>query len=152
MHHDALTGLRDRRWLMAILASLLLGDAARRAPPSIALLTVGTGDDGAIDAGLARALTRALRPTEFLVRYGERTLALLLPGMSIGRAVVTATRLRDLARTVVSPCSDAGLPAVSVCVGVVSAAPTESADELVRRAGEVLRAAQASGCSRIYAG
>jgi diguanylate cyclase (GGDEF)-like protein len=146
--HDPLTGVANRRaWDQALVVEL---DRARRAgsPLTLALLDLDHfkrfNDDYGHQAGdrLLKSATTVwqplLRPTDLLVRYGGEEFAVLLPGVSLDRAVEILDRLR-----VATPLAQ------SFSAGVACWDGRETSDHLLGRADHALYQAKQAGRNQV---
>lgn len=155
---DALTGLRNRRWLDDAFARQLM--RSQRSCQPIAALMVDIdhfkhiNDAHGHSAGdvvlrwLARTLSDELRPQDLLARYGGEEFALLLPGAHESQAVAAGERLR--ATVAAGPVPDeAEVRRVTISVGVATAREGETLASLLARADESLYAAKHAGRNRV---
>ena len=138
---DAATGLQNRKAMDEQLdAQLALhADGVRRF--SLAVFCVraaqSEGDDAAIGAGRLRAVARlveeTVRGSDFVARYSEDELAVLMPNTALPGALIFAQRLLKRAQ------GDLDCP---LWGGVVEAKPGESSDKLLSRADSALYSAR----------
>lgn len=158
---DALTGLRNRRWLDDAFARQLLRSMSAGQPVSLLMIDADrfkgindthghlVGDEVLIHMG--RTLASGLRPVDLLARYGGEEFAALLPNMTSADAVGAAERLR---RAVESdpPRTAAGLlQDVTVSIGVATASVDgpQTLMALLERADAALLDAKQSGRNRV---
>jgi diguanylate cyclase (GGDEF)-like protein len=154
---DALTGLRNRRWLDEMFAREI--DRARRSGEPSALLMVdldlfkGVNDDhghlvgDAVLCRTAHALASNLRPRDLLARYGGEEFAVLLPATSEGEAIMVADRLRA---AIADPTpSGEPLPETTVSVGVATSGAEDTLDTVVAKSDAALYRAKAAGRNRV---
>ena len=154
---DALTGLRNRRWLNDAFARQLQRCMSAGQPVSLLMFDADrfkrvndthghlVGDEVLIHLG--RTLAGGLRPLDLLARYGGEEFAALLPNVTNGDALAAAERLRHAVASQ-PPQTGAGvLTDVTVSIGVatasVDAPPTLLA--LLERADAALLEAKQSG-------
>jgi diguanylate cyclase (GGDEF)-like protein len=155
-HHDALTGLHNRRWLEARLHDELARQRRTRKPMALLLLdvdhfkrvndTLGHAGGDAVLKGVARCLQQGCRGTDALARFGGEEFVVLLPETPLEGALALAEKLRGaVARA-------AGLPLpVSISIGMAMARVGDgrSADALLQAADGALYAAKAAGRNRV---
>ncbi len=160
---DALTGLRNRRFLYADGARLL--DAAIRAgQPCCALMvdvdffktvndTHGHQAGDRVLAHVAGIIAASVRKSDLAVRYGGEEFVVLLTGADLTRGAELGERIR---RTVAETPCDAGALSLRVTVSVgVAMARHEVAygsglvDDLLYRADQAMYAAKAAGRNRV---
>lgn len=127
-------------------------------PLSIALLAFDqlghTAGEGALFAnlmgGLALAIRRSLRDTDYPVQYGADRVLLLMPHTDLFGAVVVAKRICDLvARSTLQHGDEVLRPTVSVGASAQNAGKSYSFSDLIRQAQSALEAAQQSGGNRV---
>lgn len=97
---DRETGLYDRRTMWSRLAEEMARTRRYRYPLALMLISLEFPDSRLATAHLlrlARALKRHTRSSDFLARYSEDTLALLLPCTDEQGALSLAERIRRLA-------------------------------------------------------
>lgn len=158
--HDALTGVANRRSLIAALDR----DVARaaRTRESYALMMLDVDHFKAINdarghlAGdqvlchVASLLSVRLRAQDLVGRYGGEEFLVLLPNTTLRGAVDLANLLRSTVEQ--APCMHGGQPVpVTVSIGVCGGrlGPGDSADVLVHTADQALYAAKAAGRNRV---
>jgi diguanylate cyclase (GGDEF)-like protein len=151
---DALTGLRNRRWLDDAFARQLM--RCQRSSQPIAALMVdidsfkqindahGHSVGDAVLRWLARTLSDELRPQDLLARYGGEEFALLLPGAHPSDAVAAGERLRATVAAGPVP-HEAEIRRVTISVGVAAAREGETLASLLSRADRSLYAAKHAG-------
>ena len=157
---DALTGLRNRRWLDEHLEGLVGSARESGQPMSVLMLDVDrfkdyndrwghAGGDQALRT-VGSTLASSVRDDEHAARYGGEELLVLLPGAEVAQAVARAEALRSaIAR---SPCGQHGeakLPPVTVSVGISELAQEEPPEAFIVRADEALYRAKTGGRNRI---
>jgi diguanylate cyclase (GGDEF)-like protein len=154
---DALTGLRNRRWLDEAFARQLARASRSNQPLSVLMIDIdhfkrvndkcGHTVGDAILRRVAHTLAAGLRPQDLLARYGGEEFAVLLPGIETVQAIAVADRLRH---GIQAAADGPKLPEITVSVGVASARRDETAVALLKRADEALYRAKQSGrnCTR----
>lgn len=162
---DALTGLRNRRYLDLRLAEEMSRAERYNAPLSVLLLDIdhfksindtcghAVGDRVLIE--VANVVTDTVRKTDVAARYGGEEMAVIAAQTPLSTAVMLAERLRRNIETKVA----AAVPevasmnrAITVSIGVArSATPPESASKLLWRADSALYEAKGGGRNRVVA-
>jgi diguanylate cyclase (GGDEF)-like protein len=158
-NHDALTGVRNRRGLEALIER----EAGRhqRFGQGWALLAVdidhfkqvndrhGHAAGDAVLVRVARALQACAREVDSVGRVGGEEFVVLLPGADLAGAEQAAHRMLATVRSLQHPELDGHTP-VTVSVGVaVASGPGDTAQMLLRRVDRGLYAAKAAGRDRI---
>jgi diguanylate cyclase (GGDEF)-like protein len=148
---DALTGLRNRRWLDEAFARQLARASRANQPLSVLMIDIdqfkrvndkcGHTVGDAILRRVAHTLAAGLRPQDLLARYGGEEFAVLLPGIETVQAIAVAERLRHG----IQAAGPKPLPGITVSVGVASAQRDETLAGLLKRADEALYRAKQSG-------
>lgn len=154
---DALTGLRNRRWLNDAFARQLQRSMNMGQPVAVLMIDADrfkrindthghlVGDEVLIHMG--RTLAGGLRPLDLLARYGGEEFAALLPNLTNTDALAAAERLRHAVESHPPQTAVGVLTEVTVSIGVA----TTSADapttllELMERADRALLEAKQSG-------
>ena len=154
---DPLTGLANRRALLARAAEVIAESDRRQAPCSVAFLDLdhfkevndrfghGAGDE--VLVSVAGALTGRLRAGDLVARYGGEEMVVVLPGTSLGDAVAIVEELRQR----VAGLELEGLRGhrVRVSAGVALVAAGESLEESLARADRALYEAKRAGRDRL---
>ena len=152
---DPLTGLPNRRQLMAQLETEVRRADRNARPLSLALLDVdrfkSVNDAHGNPAGdmvlqaIADELRRVTRGGDVLGRFGGEEFAVLMPETSLAKARLAGERLRAAVaeRNVDFPDGSAGR--VTISVGVALLAGHEGCDHLISRADAALYEAKAEG-------
>ena len=153
---DPLTGLHNRRYLLARLDSGLRRRARR--PAALTLLVVnidhlkGINDRHGHAAGdrallaVAACMQQVGRRSDVLARLGGDAFAILAPDISAAQGRELAARLRAALRQI---CLLSGPLTVSVGVGAVPAGPTPGAAALLAAAVAALDQAKAGGRDQV---
>ena len=152
---DALTGLPNRRQLMATMETEVLRAARNGRPLSLALLDVdhfksindrhGHPAGDAVLQAMADVLREVTRGGDVLGRFGGEEFAVLMPETTIGQARLACERLRKAIerRSLAFPDGSSGR--VTVSTGVAILAGGESCDHLISRADAALYDAKSGG-------
>jgi len=154
---DELTGALNRRAIMAALEEALQAGAA----PTVALMDldhfkqVNDSHGHLVGDGVLRRFVvsaiRALRSHDRLGRYGGEEFLLLLATGERDTAAAIAERVRRVIAA--EPwCEVAPGLRVTVSIGLATAAPGESAEQLLQRADDALYRAKAAGRDRVLFG
>jgi len=156
---DALTGLRNRRWLDDAFSRQLQRSLSAGNPVSVLMFdadkfksvndTYGhlVGDQVLVHIG--QTLASGLRPMDMLARYGGEEFAALLPNVSEEVACVVAERLRKAVERQ-QPVTAAGpLWTITVSIGVATANANTTLQALLNRADRALLAAKQGGRNRV---
>ncbi|MDH5670925.1 MAG: GGDEF domain-containing protein [Myxococcales bacterium] len=154
---DELTGLRNRRYLLARMENEL--SRLRRGAASLSVVMVdldgfkrvndeighGTGD--AVLRAVAAALLEATRKADIVARYGGDEFVILLPETDLPGARVIAARVVDFARRA----ARAACPAIVVTasVGASEVSPDDDPVQVIRRVDELLYRAKRAGGDRV---
>jgi diguanylate cyclase (GGDEF)-like protein len=156
---DALTGLRNRRWLDEAFARELGRSGSGGQPTCLAMTDVDRfkrfNDTHGHQAGdeVLKAVGEVLRvesrPNDLVARYGGEEFAVLFPDTPLDDALAACERLRRAiaARQVRS--DGQALPPVTASFGLVQRLPGESLAELVARADAALYRAKQEGRDRV---
>lgn len=158
LYEDALTGLYNRRFVMAQLGSLLSGARRHGRPLSVAMIDVDRFKDfndrhghavgDRVLQAVAGALQDRMRGEDYLGRLGGEEFLALLTDTDEDAAARIAERLRRTVASARVP-TDAGMLAVTVSVGWATWDGEEDVDALVKRADEALYAAKDGGRDRV---
>ncbi len=153
---DALTGLRNRRWLSERLHEEV--NRSQRFDKSLSILMLdidhfkhvndqyGHPAGDAVLKRLGTLLTGQLREVDFAARYGGEEFVLMLPETDESGARFSAERIRQKVANTPFDLPDGRKISVTVSVGVVSfPASAASAQELIARSDQALYAAKQSG-------
>lgn len=157
---DALTGVLDRHGFKARLAAELAH--ARRYDLSLALLLLDLDNFKAVNDGHGRAvgdavlaelgalLSRITREDDAVARPGDDAFAVICRNTDLVRASILGQRIRSAVSSTVFAVEGLRVPAtVSIGAAAVPDPTLDSADAMVRAAGDALQAAQESGGDRV---
>ncbi|SNT16313.1 diguanylate cyclase (GGDEF) domain-containing protein [Noviherbaspirillum humi] len=157
---DGLTGLQNRAWLDSHFPGMVDEAQAGGNPLSVILIDLDhfkrfndehghlVGDEALKAAG--KAITGALRPTDFAVRYGGEELMVILPGTGQAGGMMVAERLRErLRQSVIFSDMRLPLPHMTASLGVATFQLDQSAPELIAAADAALYRAKEAGRDRI---
>lgn len=154
---DPLTGLANRRALLARAGELIAESQHRQVPCAVVFLDLdhfkevndrfghAVGDE--VLVAVARAMTGRLRSSDLVARYGGEEMVAVLPGTSLEAAVAIVEDLRRRVSAVELP--ELGDHRVRVSAGVALVAPGESLGEVLARADAALYEAKQTGRDRL---
>lgn len=156
---DVLTELHNRRWFEESWPRLVRRFQFSRDPLSLLMVDIdhfksfndhfghATGD--LVLAGVAKTLSRSVRPTDTVVRIGGEELAVILPNTDLAGAMVAAERLRlAVANAQVRSPKDSLLPQVTISVGASQLRDDDSPLRVLERADAALYRAKTEGRNR----
>jgi diguanylate cyclase (GGDEF)-like protein len=157
--HDALTGVRNRRWLDAVLPRWIERHARSGRPLSIALADLDDLKDlndrhghAAGDlalASVAEVLRGALRHSDRIARYGGDEFAILLPDADREGGTATCDRLRErVEQHVPRDAQGRALPALTISMGIAQWSHPLDAAGLLAAADAALYRAKRAGRNR----
>jgi diguanylate cyclase (GGDEF)-like protein len=156
---DAITGLRNRRWLDTVLQrqfSRTLGEGQ----PVTALMidldlfkhvndTQGHAGGDAVLRQVAQRLADALRPQDLIARYGGDEFVVLLPDTDTEEALIVAERLREMIQHVGIRVSDQQSETMTISVGLATIRDPDSLRALLTSADAALYRAKRDGRNRV---
>ena len=154
---DALTGLRNRRWLDDAFTRQLQRSTSAGQPVSVLMFDADwfkrvndthghlVGDEVLIHLG--RTLAAGLRPMDLLARYGGEEFAAMLPNVTTDDAMAVAERLRGAVQSHQPETAAGELSLITVSIGVATASPDtkQTLRVLLERADQALLIAKQSG-------
>ncbi len=154
--YDAVTAVYNRRWADETIQEI----AERRVAFSVVRLEVddfervcaehGPAAGDVLLAKLAALLTRTLRGTDYVARYGVAEFSLILPDAKAESAAMVAERVRRALAAVAFETKDGTvLPRVTISAGAAQHESGQSAAELVTAAGGALARAKEAGRNRV---
>lgn len=157
---DALTGLRNRRWLDRNLPRVAGRHRSSKRPFCVVMLdvdhfktfndTYGHAAGDRVLTAVAKIIAERLRPTDLSARYGGEEFCVMLPDTPLEGGIVAAERLRQFVSetTVTGPSGDP-LPPVTISLGVACFDGSEKEDALLARADAALYRAKEGGRNRV---
>jgi two-component system cell cycle response regulator len=158
---DGLTGLYNRRYLMAHLDGLLGHMADGTVAPALFIFDIdwfkrvndthGHAAGDAVLREIADRASRHIRSFDLVARYGGEEFVVVLPETPLPVAQIVAERLRAVIADIPIKLDDAGIDLkVTISIGVALArGVTETSASLLQRADEALYAAKAQGRNRV---
>lgn len=157
---DALTGVRNRRYVMQALTNATAGAARNNASLCVAMIDIDhfksindtyghpIGDVVLVD--VARRMSGAVRDGDIVGRYGGEEFMIVLPGTPLVEGKRIAERIRTrISDSLVS--TAAANIRVTVSIGLAERGSDEEADALVERADAALYSAKAAGRNCVVA-
>ncbi len=159
---DPLTGLHNRRYLDAHLASAVTRAVTTQKPVCVLVFDIdhfkGINDTHGHDAGddvltdFAERMRRGVRGIDLVARYGGEEFMLVMPETDSEFARQVAERLRsDVEKVPFTTRSGAQIP-VTVSIGLAEwRGVSDTAEALVKRADDALYSAKRSGRNRVVA-
>ena len=159
---DPLTGLYNRRYLDAHIASAVARASATEKPVCVLIFDIDhfkdvndthgheAGDDVLRD--FSDRLRRGVRGIDLVVRYGGEEFVLVMPETDAEYASAVAERLRsDVEKVPFATRSGDQIP-VTVSIGLAQwQGASDTAEALIRRADQALYAAKRAGRNRVVA-
>ena len=158
---DALTGLFNKRWFTSKIASEM--DHARRMDRPLSLIVLDVDDfknfndryghhqGDRVLSELGRVISRSVRSTDIACRYGGEEFSIILPGVDMENASMTADRLRRGTHSMQILSDHGKNVTVTVSLGVAQARTGEDADTLFVRADAALYQAKNKGKNQTVA-
>jgi diguanylate cyclase (GGDEF)-like protein len=153
---DALTGLKNRRWMETQLPRLISRQERSATPLSLIMFDVDyfkkfndryghdAGDD--VLSSVARITVNSLRPTDLCARYGGEEFVIMLAGVPAELAWIVAERVRtSISESKVVTADGRVLPPVTVSLGIAEAGEKETPASLLKKADSALYRAKAAG-------
>jgi diguanylate cyclase (GGDEF)-like protein len=159
---DGLTGLYNRAWLNELLPAMVGQAHGTRQPLSLIMVDLDhfkkfndshghLAGDQALRAA-AQAISNALRPSDFAVRYGGEEMMVLLPDTGADVAVAVAERLCDRIRqSVVFRDMRLPMPHLTASLGVACLADGQDEQALIACADAALYRAKEHGRNQVMA-
>lgn len=153
--HDSFTGLLNRGSIEKMLCHCHEDARARGLTFSALMIDLDTfkrindtfghakGDE--VIREVASILTRMIRPTDFAGRWGGDEFVILLPGTTLGSALIIASRLQKAFRRIHLPDSSF----LTASIGCTTASPEETEAGFYKRMDDALYLAKEGGRNRI---
>lgn len=153
--HDSFTGLLNRGSIEEMLCRCHADAHARSLTFSALMIDLDTfkrindtfghakGDE--VIREVASILTRMIRPTDFAGRWGGDEFVILLPGTTLGSALIIASRLQKAFRRIHLPDSSF----LTASIGCTTASPEETEAGFYKRMDDALYLAKEGGRNRI---
>ncbi|MDR3479288.1 MAG: diguanylate cyclase [Burkholderiaceae bacterium] len=156
---DLDNGVRDRAWFDQNLEHLVRQAQRANAPLSMLMIHLDYVDRFAQSYGAAAveeargmtcsAIVAALRPSDFMARYSDNALAVLLPATAAENAALVAQRLRErMKKTAIVADRREALPLMA-SFGVASLAPGQDERDLIGASAAALARARSAGGSSV---
>lgn len=152
---DMLTGLPNRRQLMAAIETEVLRAGRSGRPLSLALLDIdhfksvndrhGHPAGDAVLQQVADVLREVTRGGDVLGRFGGEEFAILMPETTIEQALLAGERLRAAIARCIMAFPRSGSGRVTISTGVARLTDGEACDQLISRADAALYEAKAGG-------
>jgi len=155
--HDELTGVANRRAIVALLESELVRAKRLHTPCSIAIFdidhfkrindTLGHPAGDQVIKWVTKVIGKSIRPYDTLGRYGGEEFLLLMPGARPEAAIIVAERARAAIQG--QDCIVDGKPIrITISAGVAAWSEDVDSDALLRSADSVLYRAKQAGRNR----
>ncbi len=157
---DSLTGLYNRAWLNAELPNLVAEAHTKDEPLALIMIDLDhfkrfNDDHGHLigDKALRTAadvLNKALRPSDFAVRYGGEELTVILPDSTLSAGRMVAQRLCERMRdAVIFDDSVVSMPHITASFGVTILHNEQQAEALIAAADAALYRAKRAGRDQV---
>jgi diguanylate cyclase (GGDEF)-like protein len=157
---DALTGLRNRRWLDQMLPRFVARSA--RGGQALSLLVIdidhfkqfndsfGHKAGDRVLAVVARVVVDNVRPTDHVARFGGEEIVVVLANTDAKGARVVAERLREkVAKTLLALPDGGSLPTVTISVGLAELGASQRPEQLFDAADAAMYRAKQNGRNRV---
>lgn len=153
--HDSFTGLLNRGSIEEMLCRCHEDARARSLTFSALMIDLDTfkkindtfghakGDE--VICEVASILKHMIRPTDFAGRWGGDEFVILLPGTTLGSALIVASRLQKVFRHIRLPDSSS----LTASIGCTTASPEETEASVYKRMDDALYLAKEGGRNRI---
>jgi len=153
---DVLTGLPNRRSLLAVMHARMALHAARTV--SVLIVDIdnfkqfndrfGHSEGDRVLKAAASVMAKALRSSDLVGRFGGGEFVVMLPGAELEHVVMVGNRLMKAVRTHVLIIEGAPRP-LTISIGAATAQSGETPDDLLRRADAALYEAKREGKDRL---
>jgi diguanylate cyclase (GGDEF)-like protein/PAS domain S-box-containing protein len=152
--YDRLTGLMNRRGMTSAIQRETSRAMRAGASMSVALLDIDhfkrINDKHGHDMGdlvlklVATTISKAIRTSDLVARWGGEEFLLLLPDTNVEGARVVAERVRNAVASLAPPCGT-----VTISVGIAELTRGEAGKDVLKRADAMLYEAKGSGRNRV---
>jgi diguanylate cyclase (GGDEF)-like protein len=160
---DGLTGIHNRRWLDETLHRLVQRSRRANKDLSVSLVDIdhfkSFNDTYGHDAGdhvltvVAAALTKNVRPTDLVARFGGEEFVIIFPETTLELARVAAERVREaIAAEQLTTKDGRELSSVTISMGVSKLEPDQDVPGLLKVADLALYRAKRAGRNRVETG
>lgn len=158
---DSLTGVANRRHFQSYLEQAVAESHERYRPLSLIILdidhfkkvndTFGHANGDAVIQQTAEVMTKSVRPTDFVARFGGEEFALILKNTPTGNALEVAERIRAkiAATRFVSPSTGKDIGPITASLGLAEIIDGEAPAKLIERADHQLYRAKSNGRNRV---
>lgn len=157
---DALTGLYNRRWLDSMFTRVMQLCIKNKRELCVMMIDVdgfkGYNDKSGHLAGdialrsISQKVVRFLREEDLVTRYGGEEFLVLLPGLTLTRAVSVAERLREeIGQTEILDANNIPLPSVTISIGLAEMRDETKPQQLIEIADKALYRAKHSGRNQV---
>jgi len=151
---DPLTGAFNRRWLDIEMKHRFAQFKRQNMPFSILLVDIdhfksindtrGHAAGDAVLASVAREMGKTIRDMDVLFRIGGEEFVIVLPGTNSCAATVASERLRSAIERTSFQVNHEIVP-VTVSIGATTVRPTDTAEEILKRADDAMYSAKRHG-------
>lgn len=160
---DGLTGIHNRRWLDETLHRLVKRHERDHGDLSVSLIDIdhfkNFNDTYGHDAGdhvltvVASTLSKNLRPTDFVARFGGEEFVILFPDTTLEQARMVANRVREaIAAKQLAMDDGRELPCVTISMGVAQHEIRQTVPSLLKVADSAMYRAKRAGRNRVFTG
>lgn len=162
-HHDELTGVKNRRWILQELQERMNESKTKNTPLAVLLLDIDffkkvndsygheMGDQ--VLRGFTETIQSHLRQNDSLGRYGGEEFLVLLPSTKLEKVHVIAKRLREAVAEQTYACDELLFKiTASIGIALYSSEDNFSPEELISQADKALYLAKESGrnCCKVW--
>ena len=157
---DGLTGIHNRRWLDETLHRLVERHERDGEPLCLALLDIdhfkkfndGHGHDvgDVVLSSVAATLSKNLRPTDLVARFGGEEFVILFPNTTPADAKLAGDRVREAVSVTDTSMPDGrAIPRVTISMGIAALQKGEAPSELLKAADVAMYEAKHAGRNRV---